>query len=117
MDRKKDSIRRRGENIASYSIEKIIMQDERILECAAYGVKTEIGEDEIMVSLVLKPEKSIKPEEIIEFCTGKMADFMIPRYIDIVEELPKNEVHRVLKRVLKAKGITDTTWDKEKTKN
>lgn len=114
VDRKKDSIRRRGENIAAYSIEKIIMQDERILECAAYGVKTDIGEDDIMVSLVLKPGKSLEPEEIIEFCRGKMADFMVPRYINIVDELPKNEVHRVLKRVLKDRGITESTFDSEK---
>ncbi|MHA1148293.1 MAG: AMP-binding protein [Promethearchaeota archaeon] len=116
VDRKKDSIRRRGENIASYSIEKVIMQNEKIMECAAYGVKTDIGEDEIMLSLVLKPGKTIKPEEIIEFCTGRMADFMIPRYIDIVDELPKNEVHRILKRELKAAGVTETTWDREQSK-
>ena len=90
------------------------MQNEKVLECAAYGVKTDIGEDEIMVSLVLKPGKSMKPEELIDFCRGKMADFMIPRYIDIVEELPKNEVHRILKRELKKRGITEITYDSEK---
>ena len=112
VDRKKDSIRRRGENIAAYSIEKVILENENILECAAYGVKTDVGEDEIMISLVLKPGKSIKPEEIIDFCKGKMADFMIPRYIDIVDELPKNEVHRTLKRELKQKGVTKNTFDR-----
>ena len=114
VDRKKDSIRRRGENIASFSIEKIIIQHEKLLECAAYGVKTDVSEDEIMVSVVLKPGDSLKPEDIIEFCKGKMADFMVPRYIDIVEDLPKNEVHRVLKRELKKRGVTPSTYDREK---
>ncbi len=114
VDRKKDSIRKRGENITPYSIEKIIDQHEKVLESAAYGVKSDVGEDEIMVSCVLKSGESMKPQEIITFCQGKMADFMIPRYINLVKELPKNEVHRVLKRELKDIGITPTTFDWEK---
>jgi len=113
VDRKKDSIRRRGENIAPFSIENVINQHEKVLESAAYGVKSEVGEDEVMVSVVLKPSRTLKPEEIIDFCRGKMADFKIPRYIDFLEELPKNEVHRVLKRKLKEKGITPSTYDRE----
>lgn len=112
-DRKKDSIRRRGENIASVSIENIISQIEKILEVAAYGVKTEIGEDEVMVSVVLKPGQTLNPQELIDFCKGKMADFMIPRYIRFMEQLPKNEVHRVLKRNLKEIGVTEDTYDRE----
>jgi len=114
VDRKKDSIRRRGENIASVSIENIIAQHDKILEVAAYGVKTEIGEDDVMISVVLKPGQSMTPQEIIDFCKGKMADFMIPRYIRFVEELPKSEVHRVLKRELKKMGVTEDTYDAEK---
>ncbi|MHA1292090.1 MAG: AMP-binding enzyme, partial [Promethearchaeota archaeon] len=106
VDRKKDSIRRRGENIASFSIEKIINQNDKVLECAAYGVKSELGEDEIMVSVVLKPGQKMMPEELIEFCKGKMADFMIPRYVDFLDKIPKNEVHRILKQELKKRGIT-----------
>ncbi len=113
-DRKKDSIRRRGENIASVSIENIISQNEKTLEVAAYGVKTDIGEDDVMVSVVLKPNQSFAPDELIEFCKGKMADFMIPRYINFVDELPKSEVHRILKRELKKIGVTENTYDREK---
>jgi len=112
-DRKKDSIRRRGENIASVSIENIINQIDKIAEIAAYGVKTDIGEDEVMVSVVLKPGQTLTPQELVAFCKGKMADFMIPRYINFVVELPKSEVHRVLKRELKATGITENTIDME----
>ncbi len=114
VDRKKDSIRKRGENITPYSIESIIDQHDKVLESAAYGVKSDVGEDEIMVSVVLKPGESMKPQEVISFCKGKMADFMVPRYIDFVKELPKNEVHRIQKNILKDRGITPTTIDMEK---
>ncbi|TFG22993.1 MAG: ATP-dependent acyl-CoA ligase [Promethearchaeota archaeon] len=114
VDRKKDSIRRRGENIASYSIEKIINLNDKILEAAAYGIKSELGEDEIMVAIVLKPGETMTPEGLLNFCQGKMANFMIPRYIDFVDMLPKNEVHRILKRILKERGVTESTYDREK---
>ena len=112
-DRKKDSIRRRGENIASWSIENIINQHEKTLEVAAYGVKTEVGEDEVMVAVALKPGESLNPEELLDFCKGKMADFMVPRYIRFMDELPKSKVHRILKRELKEEGITKDTYDSE----
>jgi crotonobetaine/carnitine-CoA ligase len=114
VDRKKDSIRRRGENITPFSIEKIINLHDKVLESAAYGVKSELGEDEVMVSVVLKPGETMTPEELLDFCQGKMAYFMIPRYIDFVEKLPKSEVHRILKRFLKERGVTEITYDREK---
>jgi len=115
VDRKKDSIRRRGENIASFSIEKIVNLHNKVLESAAYGVKSELGEDEVMVAVVMKPGESMTPEELLDFCQGKMAYFMIPRYIDFVEKLPKSEVHRIMKRFLKDRGVSEKTYDREKT--
>lgn len=115
VDRKKDSIRRRGENIASFSIEKIVNLHDKVLESAAYGVKSELGEDEVMVAVVMKPGKSMTPVELLNFCQGKMAYFMIPRYIDFVEKLPKSEVHRIMKRFLKERGVSEKTYDREKT--
>jgi crotonobetaine/carnitine-CoA ligase len=114
VDRKKESIRRRGENIAPYSIERVINLHDKVLESAAFGVKSELGEDEVMVSVVLQPGKQMTPEELLDFCQGKMAYFMIPRYIDFVEKLPKSEVHRIMKRFLKERGVTETTYDREK---
>jgi len=114
IDRKKDSLRRRGENIAAWSIERVINQHDKVLESAAYGVKsTDWVEDEVMVSVVLKPDESLTAVELLDFCQDKMADFMIPRFIDFVEKLPKSEVHRILKRFLKDKGVTETTFDRE----
>ena len=115
IDRKKDSIRRRGENIAAWSVERVINQHDKILECAAYGIKsTEWAEDEVMTAVVMKPGQTMTAVELLDFCQDKMADFMIPRFIDFVEKLPKSEVHRILKRFLKDIGITDTTFDREK---
>jgi len=115
VDRKKDAIRRRGENIAAWSIERVVNQHQKVLESAAYGVKSEeYGEDEVMVAVVLRPGERLAPEELLDFCRDKMADFMIPRFIDFVEKLPKSEVHRIMKRFLKDQGVTETTYDREK---
>jgi len=115
VDRKKDAIRRRGENIAAWSVERVVNQHEKVLESAAYGVKSEeYAEDEVMVAVVLKPGEALTPEELLDFCQDKMADFMIPRFIDFVEKLPKSEVHRIMKRFLKDQGVTKTTYDREK---
>lgn len=115
VDRKKDSIRRRGENISPWSVERVINQHEKVLESAAFAVQpAEVVEDEVMVSIVLKPGESMKPEELLDYCQGKMAYFMVPRFIDFIEELPKSEVHRILKQVLKDRGVTEATYDREK---
>ncbi|MFX1454974.1 MAG: AMP-binding protein [Promethearchaeota archaeon] len=115
VDRKKDSIRRRGENISPWSIERVVNQHKKVLESAAYAVQPEgIVEDEVMVSVVLKPGESMTPEELLDYCQGKMAYFMVPRFINFIDSLPKSEVHRTLKQVLKDQGVTATTYDREK---
>ncbi len=115
VDRKKDAIRRRGENISPWSIEREINLNGKILESAAYAVKSkEYAEDEVMVSVVLKPGEKMTPEELLDYCQDKMAYFMIPRFINFIEALPKSEVHRTLKQVLKDKGVTESTYDREK---
>lgn len=113
-DRKTDSIRRRGENISSFEVEKIVNQHAAVLESAAFGVPSELGEDDVMVVVVCKPGASVKPEELTSFCTGRMAKFMVPRYIDFAAEIPKTETHRVQKQLLKRAGVTATTWDRDK---
>lgn len=113
-DRKTDSMRRRGENISSFEVEKIVNQHPAVLECAAYGVPSELGEDDVMIAVVLKPGHTLKPEDLVRFCEEHMAYFMVPRYIDFRESLPKTETHRLQKSVLKKQGVTSTTWDREK---
>ena len=116
VDRKKDSIRRRGENISPWSVERVINQNNKVLESAAYAVQPSgIIEDEVMVSVVLKPGESMTPEELLDYCQGKMAYFMVPRFIDFIDELPKSKVHRTLKQILRDRGVTEATYDRETT--
>jgi len=112
-DRKTDSIRRRGENISSFEVEKIVNQHPAVLESAALGVPSELGEDDVMVAVVRRPGAVLDPEELAGFCAERMAKFMVPRYIDFRDALPKTETHRVQKAVLKQAGVTATTWDRE----
>jgi crotonobetaine/carnitine-CoA ligase len=113
-DRKTDSMRRRGENISSFEVEKIVTQHPAVLECAAFGVPAELGEDDVMVAIVPKAGQSIAPQELVRFCRDRMAYFMVPRYVDVRASLPKTETHRVQKALLKKAGVTPTTWDGEK---
>ena len=120
VDRKKDSIRRRGENIAAWSIERVINRHDKVLESAAYGIKSsqvgeDYAEDEVMVAVVLKPGETLTPEEVLDFCKDKLATFQIPRFIEFVDQLPKSEVHRIMKRFLKERGVTEKTYDREKS--
>ncbi|MHA2391378.1 MAG: AMP-binding protein [Promethearchaeota archaeon] len=119
VDRKKDSLRRRGENIAAWSIERVINGHEKVLESAAYGIKghqvgEDYAEDEVMVAVVLRPGQTMTPEDLLDYVQDKLAYFQIPRFIDFIDALPKSKVHRIMKRFLKERGVTDTTYDREK---
>ncbi|MFO7783271.1 MAG: AMP-binding protein, partial [Desulfatiglandales bacterium] len=114
VDRKKDALRRRGENISSYEVEKVINSHPAVLESVAVAVRSELGEDEVMACLTLKPEMKLTPEELTAFCQDRMAYFMIPRYIRIMETLPKTPTERVEKYKLRLEGVTPDTWDRDK---
>ncbi|MCE7882437.1 MAG: hypothetical protein DYH08_01005 [Actinobacteria bacterium ATB1] len=113
VDRKKDSMRRRGENISSFEVEKVINGHESVLESAVYAVPSEVGEDEVMASLVLQPGAELDPVDLTKWCEDRMAYFMVPRYLRVVDSLPKTETHRVQKAELRTEGVTDDTWDRE----
>jgi crotonobetaine/carnitine-CoA ligase len=114
VDRKKDAIRRRGENISSFEVEKVLNSHPQILEAAVFAVPSELGEDEIKANVVLKSNETLPPEALIEFCNERMAYFAIPRYLEFVAELPKTPTNRVEKYRLRQIGLTDHTWDREK---
>jgi carnitine-CoA ligase len=114
VDRKKDALRRRGENISSYEVEKVINQHPSVLESAAVAVKSELGEDEVMICLTLKPGTSLTPIALMDHCQSRMAYFMIPRYVRIMKEMPKTPTQRVQKYQLRQEGITGDTWDRER---
>lgn len=114
MDRKKQAIRRRGENISSFEVEKVINAHPAVLESAAVGVPSEVGEEEVKAVVVLKEGATLAPEELIRWCEPRMAYFSIPRYIAVRTELPKTPSERVEKYKLKKEGITPDCWDREK---
>jgi crotonobetaine/carnitine-CoA ligase len=114
-DRKTDSMRRRGENISSWEVEREVNAHPAVLESGAFGVPSELGEDDVMVVVVLREAQSLSPEELIAHCETRMAKFMVPRYIEFRDELPKTGTHRVQKSVLKQQGVTPNTWDRERT--
>ncbi len=106
-------MRRRGENISSFEVEKIINRHPSVLESAAYAVPSELGEDDVMVALVLQPDAQLDPEDIMQHCETHMAYFMIPRYLRMVNEFPKTGTERTMKYQLKSDGVTPDTWDRE----
>jgi crotonobetaine/carnitine-CoA ligase len=114
VDRLKDAIRRRGENISSYEIEVELLAHAGIREAAAIPVPSEHSEDEVMVVLAPAAGAHIEPEEVIRHLQPRVAHHMIPRYVRIVEELPKTPTAKVEKHVLRAEGITPDTWDRER---
>jgi len=109
----KDAIRRRGENISSIEVETQVNAHPAVQESAAVAVPSEFGEDEVLVILAPKPGQSVEPAELIEFLIPRMAHFMVPRYIRIMDELPKTPTTKVQKAPLRAEGLTVDTWDRE----
>jgi crotonobetaine/carnitine-CoA ligase len=116
VDRKKDAIRRRGENISSFEVEQIILKHPSVLDVAAFPLASEHSEDEVMVSVVLREGCRLSEAELVEHCRENMAYFMVPRYVDIVPELPKTMTEKVEKYKLKAdaEARRASIWDREK---
>jgi crotonobetaine/carnitine-CoA ligase len=113
MDRLKDSMRRRGENISSFEVERSVNAHPAVLETAAYPMPSEVTEDEVMVAVVLKPGFALDPAELLHFCAQTMPHFAVPRYVRFVDELPKTPTARVRKHELREQGITPDTADRE----
>lgn len=112
VDRIKDAIRRRGENISSAEVEAIVLTHPDVLECAAVAVPADVGEDEVKIVVVLQPGRGLGPEALDEFLTPLMPRFMIPRYIEIVDALPKTPTQKIRKVELREAGVTPHTWDR-----
>ncbi len=113
VDRKKDALRRRGENISSFEVERAINTHPAVLESAAVAVKSELAEDEVKICVVLKPGQSLSPEELIAYANERMPYFAVPRYVEFLESLPKTPTERTQKYLLKQAGVTPGTWDRE----
>lgn len=113
VDRRKDAIRRRGENISSFEVEAEVVAYPAVREAAAYGVPSSVGEDDVMVAVAAVEGLELDPESLLHFLAEKMPYFMVPRYIRILPELPKTPSAKVQKHLLRAEGITSDSWDRD----
>ncbi|MFP3913952.1 MAG: AMP-binding protein [Actinomycetota bacterium] len=114
LDRMKDAIRRRGENISAFDMECEINLHPGVLECAAIGVPSELEEEEVKVVVVRRPGSDLEASELAAYCAERLPAFMIPRYIEFVDTLPRTPTGKVAKHQLRAMGdhgLTAATWD------
>jgi crotonobetaine/carnitine-CoA ligase len=112
VDRLNDTIRRRGENISSVELEASTCGFPAVAECAAVGVKAEFDEEEVKVCVVPKPGMTVDPAELVEFLEGRVPRFMVPRYVEVLGELPRTPTQKIRKAELRRSGITATVWDR-----
>ena len=113
VDRVKDAIRRRGENISSFEVEADVCSHPAVREAAAVAVPSEFSEDEVMVIVAPVPGQKLEARQLAEFLIDTMPYFMVPRYIRILDELPKTPSAKVMKADLRKEGVTPDTWDRE----
>lgn len=113
VDRLKDAIRRRGENISSYEVEQVLLAHPDIDMAAVYPARSELAEDEVMAAIVARSGAAIAPIELMQFCEPRLPYFALPRFIDFVADLPRTENGKVRKYELRERGVTASTWDRE----
>ena len=114
VDRKKDYLRRRGENISSFEVETGFRAHPDIADVAVHAVFSESGEDDVKATIVLKNGACISEHEMCLWAVERLPYFAIPRYFEFRPDLPRNPVGRVLKYQLRDEGCTTATWDREK---
>jgi crotonobetaine/carnitine-CoA ligase len=113
IDRMKDAIRRRGENISSFEVEQVLVSHPAVSIAAVFPVSSELAEDEVMAAIILKDGVQLTEAELIRFCEGKMSYFAVPRFVEFVDEVPRTENGKVQKFKLRERGRSAKTWDRE----
>jgi carnitine-CoA ligase len=115
-DRKKEAIRRRGENISAYEVETVLCRHPAVAEAAAVPVPSELGEDDVMAYVVAAPDAAIDHPELIRFCAEHMAYYMVPRYLEVIDALPKTPSEKIekYKLAVSARERLGELWDREK---
>jgi crotonobetaine/carnitine-CoA ligase len=111
VDRLKDAIRRRGENISSFEVEQVLLSHPAVANAAVFPVPSALAEDEVMAALVLQPGRELTPADLIAYCAPRLPYFALPRYLEFMSELPTTENGKVQKYKLRERGITEQTWD------
>ena len=112
MDRIKDAIRRRGENISSYEVEQVLLSHPAVGTVAVFPVRSELAEDEVMTALIAKPGSALDLPELVAWCEARLPYFAVPRYFDVVDDLPRTENGKVQKYKLRERGVTSTAWER-----
>jgi len=113
VDRKKDALRRRGENISSFEMEKTLFGNPAVKDVAVHAVPSELGEDDVKITVILQDGAQLTEEELCRWMAERVPYFAIPRYVEFRSDLPRNPVGRVLKYQLRDEGVTKATWDRE----
>ncbi len=113
VDRVKDSLRRRGENVSSVEVETTVMRHPAVLEAAAVAIPSDLGEDDILVVLTVAPDAGLDYAELLDFCSARMPYFCVPRYLEVLDDIPKNVIGRVRKDLLRKRGLGAGAWDRE----
>ena len=111
VGRRKDMVRRRGENISAAEVEQVIESHPAVLSCAVYGVPSELTEEDVMACVVLRPGERSDAPALATWCAARMARFMVPRYLRFAESLPKTPTDKIEKFRLQQDGITADTYD------
>lgn len=111
-DRLKDAIRRRGENISSFELESEVKTHPAIAECAAVAVPSPMGEDEVKVVVALFPGMPLGAEALIDFLVPRLPAYMVPRYVEFRDELPRTPTGKIQKMTLRENGAANA-WDRE----
>jgi crotonobetaine/carnitine-CoA ligase len=113
LDRMKDAIRRRGENISAWEVEQVLQSHPDVAAAAAIPVPSELAEDEVMAVVVPREGAVLDFVELIRHCEPRLAYFAVPRYLELADELPLTPNGKVRKFVLRERGITSATWDRD----
>ena len=113
VDRLKDAIRRRGENISSIEVETELYAFPGVAEAAAVGVPSEHGEEEVLVAVVARADApAMDPGQLVRFLIPRMPHYMVPRYVRVLDALPKTPTNKIQKVELRRQGVTADTWDR-----
>ena len=115
VDRKKDVIRRRGENISSQEVEDTIKAHPTVLDCAVIAVPSELGEDDVKAYVTPRADATVDPEQIVHWCAARLAYFKVPRYFEVRDDLPRTPSMRVRKDILRRErdDLTAGCFDRE----
>lgn len=113
LDRMKDTVRRRGENVSTWEVERVLAEHADVAQVAAYGVASELSEEEVMVAVVPAPGVDLDPSSLLDHCAGRLTAFSVPRFVRTVTALPLTPSQRVEKYKLRQEGVTPDTFDRE----